>query len=171
MLWLISSAVGDLAVAVSLVWHLIIRLIIRTGMVAAIFATLDVICFSHTTINFIWDFALEKLYTKTLTSTLNARTGWGRLSNGPAEHHLLFGAEPQGTATRGVDTSIMSVNLQFHQQGWYLELDLRRRALAELRDGIDEYDALPFHLGLGEQHQDQRLEGSQGLAFPAQFKG
>ncbi|KAG6915779.1 hypothetical protein DXG01_009861 [Tephrocybe rancida] len=109
MLWLLASAIADITITVSLTLNLarrrtgfagtddainrIIRLTIQTGFITAVFATLDVICFlalPHTTINFVWDFALSKLYTNALMSTLNARTAWGKIANGTG-HNLLFG--------------------------------------------------------------------------------
>ncbi|KAF8324512.1 hypothetical protein F5887DRAFT_1115948 [Amanita rubescens] len=92
--WLLASAVADILISIVLTWSLsrkkttssdidhavnrIIRLTIQTGIVTAVFATLDVMCFlafPHTTINFIWDFSLSKLYANALLSTLNARKG------------------------------------------------------------------------------------------------
>lgn len=111
LLWLLSSAIADVTITISLVFNLarrktgfsgtddainrIIRLTIQTGFITAVFATLDVICFlalPHTTINFIWDFALSKLYTNALLSTLNARAGWNTLANNTG-HNVLFGDE------------------------------------------------------------------------------
>ncbi|KAJ8489892.1 hypothetical protein ONZ45_g13395 [Pleurotus djamor] len=93
--WLASSAAADIIIAASLVVSLrgkktgikstddtlrrIIRLTVQTGMVTAIFATLDVILYlavQGAAFNFIWDFPLSKLYTNSLLSTLNARAGW-----------------------------------------------------------------------------------------------
>jgi len=123
LLWLLASAIADVTITVSLTWNLakrktgfsgtddainrIIRLTIQTGFITAVFAILDVACFlalPHTTINFVWDFALSKLYTNALLSTLNARSSWGTLSGagGAAGHHnVLFGSSnaPQSAQT------------------------------------------------------------------------
>ncbi|KAK7034607.1 hypothetical protein VNI00_012239 [Paramarasmius palmivorus] len=107
--WLVTSAIVDVMITSSLYWSLtrrktgfkstddsinrIIRLTVQTGLVTAVFALLDVICFltvPRTTINFIWDFALSKLYTNALLSTLNARAGWNSLA-GTDDHNVLFG--------------------------------------------------------------------------------
>ncbi|KAG6828232.1 hypothetical protein H0H92_008730 [Tricholoma furcatifolium] len=80
----------------------IIRLTIQTGFITAVFATLDVICFlalPHTTINFVWDFALSKLYTNALLSTLNARSSWGKLVDGDG-NNPLFGREVSPTRSQ-----------------------------------------------------------------------
>ncbi|GLB38894.1 hypothetical protein LshimejAT787_0600560 [Lyophyllum shimeji] len=115
--WLLASAIADITITTSLAYNLarrktgfsgtddainrIIRLTIQTGFVTAVFATLDVVCFlavPHTTINFIWDFALSKLYTNALLSTLNARAGWNNLANG-TRHNVLFGDGSHQTYT------------------------------------------------------------------------
>ncbi|KAJ3889954.1 hypothetical protein GG344DRAFT_66681 [Lentinula edodes] len=86
--WLASSAVTDILITVTLVWILwkkrtniratddavsrIIRLTVQTGAITAFSAILDVILFlaiPNTTVNFVWDFALSKLYTNALIST------------------------------------------------------------------------------------------------------
>ncbi|PFH47885.1 hypothetical protein AMATHDRAFT_87450 [Amanita thiersii Skay4041] len=93
--WLLASAIADVLITITLTYSLsrrktgfsntdtyinkVIRLTVQTGMGTTIFAMLDVICFlvlPHTTINFIWDFTLSKLYTNALVSTLNARSWW-----------------------------------------------------------------------------------------------
>ena len=50
--------------------------------------------------NFAWDFALSKIYSNALLSTLNARLGWDNLK-GPGQHedNVLFGAEIEGIST------------------------------------------------------------------------
>ncbi|TFK21502.1 hypothetical protein FA15DRAFT_78689 [Coprinopsis marcescibilis] len=118
LLWLLSSAIVDVVITISLVFHLsrrktgfrgtdnsidrIIRLTIQTGMVTTVFAILDVLCFlllPRTTINFIWDFALSKLYTNALMSTLNARGSWGShniattVTGSDGQFNLLFGGQ------------------------------------------------------------------------------
>lgn len=117
--WLLASAIADVIITASLAFSLsrrktgisntddavnrIIRLTIQTGLVTAIFAALDVIFFlalPRTTINFIWDFALSKLYTNALLSTLNARVGWNKAANANTHHNVLFGNEIGGL-TRG----------------------------------------------------------------------
>ncbi|KAJ8495368.1 hypothetical protein ONZ45_g12900 [Pleurotus djamor] len=109
--WLVSSATADIVITVSLVFHLykrktgvrstddivnrIIRLTIQTGMVTALFAALDVIFFlalPSSSMNFLWDFPLSKLYTNSLLSTLNARSGWNNLVVDNNDN-LLFGTE------------------------------------------------------------------------------
>ncbi|KAJ7860344.1 hypothetical protein B0H13DRAFT_2355662 [Mycena leptocephala] len=92
ILWLISSAVCDVLIAIILTYSLatrktgftavdgqinrIIRLTVQTGAITAVGAIADVIlflAFPTTTLQFIPDFPLSKLYTICLLSTLNAR--------------------------------------------------------------------------------------------------
>ncbi|KAF7328343.1 hypothetical protein MVEN_02549800 [Mycena venus] len=92
MMWLICSAVCDVLIAVVLAYSLmtrktgftpvdsqinrVIRLSLQTGAVTAFVALADLILFlgfPTTTLNFIPDFPLSKLYTISLLSTLNAR--------------------------------------------------------------------------------------------------
>lgn len=120
--WLASSAAADLFITVALSWSLfrrktgikttddkiakIIRLTVQTGLVTAVFALADVLIFlsvPHTTLNFIWDLALSKLYTNSLLSTLNARAGWDNLNgkNGDEDSNILFGRTQRSAASSG----------------------------------------------------------------------
>ncbi|KAF4563993.1 hypothetical protein EYR36_003242 [Pleurotus pulmonarius] len=110
----------------------IIRLTIQTGLVTAIFAALDVIFFlalPRTTMhvhlvftvnhfadilgsNFIWDFALSKLYTNALLSTLNARVGWNKAANANTQHNVLFGNETG--LTRGTSREVRTIAVSHH---------------------------------------------------------
>ncbi|KAE9397175.1 hypothetical protein BT96DRAFT_996014 [Gymnopus androsaceus JB14] len=96
--WLISSATADIVIAVSLVVYLvknkgnfkatdtvidrIIRVTVQTGALTSIAAISDCLTFvldSHSTLQFIWDLPLAKLYTISLLSSLNARAQWQRM--------------------------------------------------------------------------------------------
>ncbi|KAL0960491.1 hypothetical protein HGRIS_005531 [Hohenbuehelia grisea] len=117
--WLASSAAADVVITGSLVYSLynrktglratddvinrIIRLTVQTGMITAISAGADVIIFlavPSTTLNFIWDFALSKLYTNSLLSTLNARAGWDHLTGDANQPNVLFGDDSSASMTR-----------------------------------------------------------------------
>jgi len=94
IIWLVASAVADVAIAVALTFHLqshktgfattddivngIIRLTIQTGAVTAFCAMMDLILFfaDDTGIHFIFNVPLSKLYTNSLMSSLNSRGGW-----------------------------------------------------------------------------------------------
>ncbi|CAA7266093.1 unnamed protein product [Cyclocybe aegerita] len=108
--WLAAAAAADLLITGSLSWSLnrrrtgikatddkvsrIIRLTVQTGLITAIFALADVLIFltvKGTTLNFIWDLPLSKLYTNSLLSTLNSRAGWGNLTGQSTEDtNVLF---------------------------------------------------------------------------------
>ncbi|KAI0089320.1 hypothetical protein BDY19DRAFT_993532 [Irpex rosettiformis] len=93
--WLACSAAADTLITGSLVWHLrkhksgfsvsddtvdrIIRLTVQTGMVTAVCAITDLIVFLSvpTGLHLAFNLPLAKLYTNSLMSTLNARSGWG----------------------------------------------------------------------------------------------
>ncbi|KAF8551025.1 hypothetical protein OG21DRAFT_1487316 [Imleria badia] len=105
--WLASSAAADVVITASLVYSLwcqrtgfaatddlinkVIRMTVQTGLITAVSATLDVTLFlvvKGTTLNYIWDFALSKLYSNSLLSTLNARGGWKATS--AVRENILF---------------------------------------------------------------------------------
>ncbi|KAN0074482.1 hypothetical protein V8E55_011894 [Tylopilus felleus] len=111
--WLASSAVADIVITTSLVYSLmrqrtgfaatddlinkVIRMTVQTGLITAVSATLDVTLFlavKGTTINYIWDFALSKLYSNSLLSTLNARSGWKASST--LRENVLFSSVTVG---------------------------------------------------------------------------
>ncbi|KIY43982.1 hypothetical protein FISHEDRAFT_77902 [Fistulina hepatica ATCC 64428] len=109
ILWLLPSAISDVFITAALVYNLarrksgfvatdttidhIIRLTVQTGMLTSVFAILDIVSFlvlPKMTLNFVWDFALSKLYTNALLSSLNARVGWGRAMNTHTARNVLF---------------------------------------------------------------------------------
>jgi len=90
--WLSASAACDVILSVALIYSLytrktgvgssdrhvdrIIRLTLQTGSITAVTALLDLLVFLFTpgtTLQFIWDFPLSKLYSNALFSTLNSR--------------------------------------------------------------------------------------------------
>ncbi|KAJ6486337.1 hypothetical protein DFH09DRAFT_1377822 [Mycena vulgaris] len=95
--WLIGSAGTDLCISFSLAIALkrmktgfaatdtvvdkIIRMTVQTGMLTALFSILDVVSFltiASTTVNFMWNIPISKLYSNCLMSTLNARQAWNK---------------------------------------------------------------------------------------------
>ncbi|KAF8167049.1 hypothetical protein K438DRAFT_247458 [Mycena galopus ATCC 62051] len=114
LLWFLAACVADILITVSLrqkktgfsttdsVLDKIIRTTIQTGMITALFSILDVACFMvlphyavacsvinntplTSTIDFVWDLSLSKLYSNCLMSTLNAR-----LKLNSASHQSTF---------------------------------------------------------------------------------
>ncbi|KAF9448801.1 hypothetical protein P691DRAFT_729110 [Macrolepiota fuliginosa MF-IS2] len=132
--WLASSAAGDVVITASLVWSLyrrktgfkstddqisrIMRLTIQTGAITAVSAAADVLIFvlvPKTTLNFIWDFALSKLYTNSLLSTLNARAGWNNLAGNPNDtHNVLFGDQERISGSQRQVTINGKLSHQLH---------------------------------------------------------
>ncbi|KAJ7116937.1 hypothetical protein C8R44DRAFT_879467 [Mycena epipterygia] len=111
--WLIASAACDVFLTGSLVHSLwvrktniistdsyinkVIRLTVQTGFIATAAAILDLTLFiasPHTTLNFMIDFPLSKLYTISLISTLNARAWREEVSK--HEANVLFEKTPTG---------------------------------------------------------------------------
>ncbi|KIK03367.1 hypothetical protein K443DRAFT_481095 [Laccaria amethystina LaAM-08-1] len=97
IIWLAAESVGDLLITSILVWYLIsrrkhktgfkssdlmidriIRLTVQTGLITSLVATLDLIFFLYDPAgtHLIFNFPLCKLYTNSLMSSLNARSGW-----------------------------------------------------------------------------------------------
>ncbi|TFK80202.1 hypothetical protein K466DRAFT_605531 [Polyporus arcularius HHB13444] len=100
IVWLAFSAVADCAITVALVWHLrkhktgfaatddivnrIIRLTVQTGLITAVCALVDLILFLATPagLHLAFNLPLSKLYTNSLMSSLNSRSGWKYGSGG-----------------------------------------------------------------------------------------
>ncbi|KAH7882693.1 hypothetical protein F5I97DRAFT_1931304 [Phlebopus sp. FC_14] len=93
-IWLASAAIGDVLIAGTLVWYLsrrrtgfaetdniinrIMRLTVQTGLITAICAVTDLVCYMTITsgIHLIFNIPLAKLYSNSLLSSLNSRGGW-----------------------------------------------------------------------------------------------
>ncbi|KAJ7246828.1 hypothetical protein B0H12DRAFT_1021084, partial [Mycena haematopus] len=95
--WLISAAVTDICIAVSLarskktgfaptdsIVDRIIRMTVQTGMLTALFSILDVVCFLTLQFNFMWNVPLTRLYSNSFMSTLNARQRLNRMLDRPS---------------------------------------------------------------------------------------
>ncbi|KAJ7624568.1 hypothetical protein FB45DRAFT_1060836 [Roridomyces roridus] len=123
--WLFSSAICDILIAVILTYSLwtrktgssavdgqinrIIRLSVQTGSITAAAALLDVILFLSfptTTAQFIPDFTLSKLYSISLLSTLNARTR-GKVGDAERVPNALFKDSSFANTTFQVQTQQM----------------------------------------------------------------
>ncbi|KAJ7636642.1 hypothetical protein FB45DRAFT_448456 [Roridomyces roridus] len=120
--WLISTAACDVVLTASLVYTLytrkrraftgsvvdsylnkIIRLSVHTGCITAVVALLDLLTFlliPNTTLNFIWDLSLSKLYTNSLLSTLNARPSKEELTHGGP--NVLFSEQARSPTSRSM---------------------------------------------------------------------
>ncbi|KAL1665337.1 hypothetical protein GGF50DRAFT_126451 [Schizophyllum commune] len=105
IIWLAASAAADILIAVTLAWYLrnhktgfestdnyidrLIKMTVQTGMVTAVWATIDLLLFFH----LIFNFCLAKLYTNSLMSSLNSRGGWGYSSQSQSTPAVSSGAK------------------------------------------------------------------------------
>ncbi|THG93699.1 hypothetical protein EW026_g7605 [Hermanssonia centrifuga] len=131
-IWLISTAVCDTAIALTLTWHLkkhktgisrtddildrIVRLTVQNGAITAIWAIVDLILFLSipTGVHLALNLPLAKLYTNSLMSSLNARSAW-RFN---PESTDKYGANTLGTAKSAPmpDFVKLGANTQTHAQ-------------------------------------------------------
>ncbi|KAG6373662.1 hypothetical protein JVT61DRAFT_6328 [Boletus reticuloceps] len=121
--WLVSSAAANVVITASLAHKLlrrltrlaatddlidrIIQLTVHTGLTTTVFSLIDVtlpVIVADTTVNYIWDFALSKLYSNSLLSILNARGGWKATST--FRDNALFGRETGGESMARSRTQI-----------------------------------------------------------------
>ncbi|KAJ7081958.1 hypothetical protein C8R44DRAFT_894930 [Mycena epipterygia] len=150
--WLSSTAACDVILSGALIYSLytrksgvsttdryvdrIISLTVQTGSITAITALLDLFVFLFspgTTLQFIWDFPLSKLYTNALLSTLNARP-WKK--EGSPEHtmNVLF------EQTLANETAQLNSFSAYVAQG-PLELTRRRQEISSVdtnREGTED---------------------------------
>ncbi|KAI0690452.1 hypothetical protein C8T65DRAFT_97724 [Cerioporus squamosus] len=124
IIWLAFSAVADTLITAALVWHLrrnktgmaltdsiinkIIRMTVQTGLITALCAIIDLVLFLvfPTGLHLIFNLPLSKLYTNSLMSSLNARTGWQYSESSQAMSQNVERSEPQ----RGVPR-VRNVNM------------------------------------------------------------
>ncbi|KAJ7136611.1 hypothetical protein C8R44DRAFT_976148 [Mycena epipterygia] len=150
--WLSSTAACDVILSGALIYSLytrksgvsatdryvnrIISLTVQTGSITAIAALLDLFVFLFspgTTLNFIWDFPLSKLYTNALLSTLNARP-WKEEGSSEYTMNVLFEQTPAN------ETARLNSFSAYAAQG-PLELTRRRRELSSVdtnREGTED---------------------------------
>ncbi|TFY79940.1 hypothetical protein EWM64_g4070 [Hericium alpestre] len=107
IVWLMSSAVCDVLITSILVFHLrrhksgfshtddivdrVIRLTIQTGLLTSIVAIIDVVLYlgvPKAALHLGFNMPLCKLYTNSLLSSLNARSGWALNSNSDPVHSI-----------------------------------------------------------------------------------
>ncbi|KIK58352.1 hypothetical protein GYMLUDRAFT_227974 [Collybiopsis luxurians FD-317 M1] len=117
LIWSICSAGSDVIISTTLITVLIkrktgikttddtvnriIRTTVQTGAITGSFAVLDIVLFlalPNSTLSFTFDFALPKLYSNALVSTLNARAGMVQLSLRQPQDNVLFSEQPLGSS-------------------------------------------------------------------------
>ncbi|OCH88471.1 hypothetical protein OBBRIDRAFT_88138 [Obba rivulosa] len=112
-IWLVSSVLADMTITIILVKFLhqhktgfpsiddvvdkIIRLTVQTGLITTLCAIVDLIVFLSvpSAFHLVFNLPLSKLYSNSLLSNLNSRTGW-HLEGGNAEVHERRGGGQQG---------------------------------------------------------------------------
>ncbi|KII86587.1 hypothetical protein PLICRDRAFT_699908 [Plicaturopsis crispa FD-325 SS-3] len=130
--WLVPAALADLAITISLPWHLrqkrtgiaktdsaiqkIIRLTIRNGALSTIFALLDTITFlalPRWGLHLGFSFPLPKLYTNSVLSSLNARD--------PSRHSAFSDGSKDEPSKDVPNELFVSVNVQktIHADDWH----------------------------------------------------
>jgi len=163
IMWLVSAAVADVCITVSLTHHLqkhktgfaatddvvnrIIRLTVQTGAITAICAIIDLIFFlvDTTGTHLIFNVPLSKLYTNSLMSSLNARGGW-----------KFSQRSGQATSTQGAITAAKSRMdvVQLNTTGTRPEVFVQVES-HEMVDVEDNKD--PNHLFPDEQEYNQKI--------------
>ncbi|KAJ7140778.1 hypothetical protein C8R44DRAFT_974543 [Mycena epipterygia] len=132
--WLTSTAACDIILSVALILSLytrktgtsttdryldrIIRLTVQTGSITAVTALVDLLVFLFspgTTLQFIWDFPLSKLYTISLLSTLNARP-WTEVVSTHHTMNVLFEQTPVAEGINLVASYTSRAPSQLHRR-------------------------------------------------------
>ncbi|KAJ6614650.1 hypothetical protein B0H10DRAFT_2044111 [Mycena sp. CBHHK59/15] len=109
LIWSVCAGASDVIITVSLIVSLtrrktgikstddainrIVRTAVQTGAITGTFAILDIVLFlavPNSTLSFVFDFALPKLYSNALISTLNARAGMVQIATEQPGHNVLF---------------------------------------------------------------------------------
>ncbi|KAJ7457875.1 hypothetical protein FB451DRAFT_1406731 [Mycena latifolia] len=146
--WLSSTAACDVILSGALIYSLytrktgarttdryvdrIIRLTVQTGSITAVTALLDLLVFLFTpgtTLQFIWDFPLSKLYTNALLSTQE---------DAPSRYtvNVLFDQTPSEQISSAIDHA--QPPLELHRR--HRELSTFYAANRELTDDLDRVD-------------------------------
>ncbi|KIK58353.1 hypothetical protein GYMLUDRAFT_45270, partial [Collybiopsis luxurians FD-317 M1] len=126
LIWSICAAGSDVIISATLITLLIrrktgikstddtidriIRTTVQTGAITGCFAVLDIVLFlvlPNSTMSFTFDFALPKLYSNSLISTLNARVGLVHVAIRRVQDNVLFSESGQllGSSIGPADTS------------------------------------------------------------------
>ncbi|KAJ7457856.1 hypothetical protein FB451DRAFT_589608 [Mycena latifolia] len=156
--WLSSTAACDVILSGALIYSLytrktgggttdryvdkIIRLTVQTGSITAVTALIDLLSFLFTpgtTLLFIWAFALPKLYTNALLSTLNARPWTDDASSRYTVNALFESFDETPTEQFSSATDHVQPPLELHQRHWD-SLSTFYAANRELTDDLDRVD-------------------------------
>ncbi|KAF7333315.1 MFS domain-containing protein [Mycena venus] len=139
LVWSVSSAACDVLITMCLFFSLrgrktgikhtddavnrIVRTTVQTGALTMIFTGLNVGLFvglPNSTLSFVFDFALPKLYSNALISTLNARGG--AMSAEQPQRNVLFSTHAQTSSQHIVAPTSVVINKTYNTQTDYIEM-------------------------------------------------
>ncbi|KAF8180542.1 hypothetical protein K438DRAFT_2021377 [Mycena galopus ATCC 62051] len=140
LVWSVSSAACDVMITLCLFLSLrgrktgmkdtddavnrIIRTTVQTGAITMIFTALNVGLFvglPNSTVSFVFDFALPKLYSNALVSTLNARSGGTNPTEQP-QRNVLFSTPATNDTRTAVSTTSIVINKPYNTQTDFIEM-------------------------------------------------
>ncbi|KAF8146390.1 hypothetical protein K438DRAFT_1990754 [Mycena galopus ATCC 62051] len=157
LVWSVSSAACDVLITACLFFSLtgrktgikhtddavnrIVRTTVQTGALTMVFTALNVglfVALPDSTLSFVFDFALPKLYSNALVSTLNARSG-GVGAEQP-QRNVLFSTH--GATSQIVAPTSVVINKTYNTQMDYIEM---HRQVEVHRDANDNILSLEHH--------------------------
>ncbi|KAF9021389.1 hypothetical protein BDZ89DRAFT_1115966 [Hymenopellis radicata] len=187
IVWLVSSCVADLCITGILVWYLrrhktgfqgsdelvdrIIRLTIQTGLVTSICAIIDLIMFllNPAGLHLIFNFPLCKLYTTTLMSSLNSRSGWSYSHSNPDSNSRSGNVTTMGgasasrkrsggrTGTATVTRPEVFVHVEQHELGDRPRFTIENADLTRSQAKVDDNDDGTSSVWDGQKTRDEIL--------------
>ncbi|KAK0202203.1 hypothetical protein DFS33DRAFT_1353075 [Desarmillaria ectypa] len=160
IVWLVSACVGDFTITAILVWYLrkhktgfqgsdelvdrIIRATVQTGLITSVMAIIDLIVYlvDPSGLHLLFNLTLAKLYTNTLMSSLNSRSGWSYSNSNQDSHSqsgLVSTSGVVGSGSRGrkgtgtITRPEVFVHVEQHELG-----DLRPQGIVTPRFVIED---------------------------------
>jgi len=165
IVWLVSSALVDVTITGFLTWHLrkhrtgfthtddvlskIIRLTVQTGLITSIWAVIDLAVFLavSTGVHLIFNFPLSKLYSNSLLSSLNARSGWSTASTSDGQVVNQRKSVKTGIANRAGPDQMVSFSQTVRPEVFIdvesHEMSDRHESKGGVFDGSQEYYSAP----------------------------
>lgn len=145
IIWLVSAVSADIMITSILVFHLknhktgfsntdnhidrIIRMTVQTGLLTAVWALVDLLVYllDNTGTHLIFNFPLSKLYTNSLMSSLNARSGWRY-----REDEKIHSSHTKSIEHRRADV----VNLSSHRPEVYVHVESHAMVDSSAKSGL-----------------------------------
>ncbi|KAJ7666806.1 hypothetical protein DFH06DRAFT_1384228 [Mycena polygramma] len=164
LLWSVSSAVCDVLITASLFFSLrerktgikrtddavnrIVRTTIQTGALTMVFTALNVGLFvgmPNSTLNFVFDFCLAKLYSNALLSTLNARSG-GVSTEQPQQQNVLFSQGTSQTRSMQPHSIVVHKPAAYNPRADFIEMGAGRGSSGQKVSGQEVYIEREVHI-------------------------